>query len=143
MITGNFFLIFSPLDLAKLLISFSAGTVFNVFWEAYKPQCLSADFFLALFTITAFQSVSVGRLATTLVATKNVFIIFFPPVFPVFFFSVVTFSHRRSVLIKKPILGKLIRAPNNLALDPFPDIVSYFVTPWRPFWILQVVLNFS
>ena len=39
------FLIFSPLDLAKLLISFSAGTVFNVFWEAYKPQCLSADFF--------------------------------------------------------------------------------------------------
>ena len=42
-----------------------------------------------------------GRLATTLVATKNVFIFFlffFPPFF---FFFVVTFSHRRSARIKK------------------------------------------
>ena len=29
---------------------------------------------------------------------------------------------------------------NNLGLDPFPDLVGHFGAPWRPFWILQVVL---
>ena len=50
-----------------------------------------------------------------------------------FFFSVATFSHRRSALIQKFILRKLIRAPNNLGLDPFPDPVGHSVAPWRPF----------
>ena len=50
-----------------------------------------------------------GRLATTLVATKNVFI--FPlPFFPCFS-SVTTFSHRRIARIKKLILGNLTGAP--------------------------------
>ena len=42
-----------------------------------------------------------GRLAMTLVATKNVILFFFFLFF--FLFSVVTFSHRRSAWIKNPI----------------------------------------
>ena len=42
---------------------------------------------------------------------------------------------RRSPLIKKPILGKLFRAANNLRLDPFPDPVAHFGALWRPFWV--------
>ena len=50
---------------------------------------------------------------------------------------------RRSPLIKKPILGKLFGAANNLWLDPFPDPVGHFGDLWRPFWILQAVPCFS
>ena len=74
--------------------------------------------------------VPVGRrlgrwLATTLVAA--------------IFFSVATFSHRRSAWIKKLIQQKLLRTPKNLGVDTFPDPVSHFGAHWRPFWILQAV----
>ena len=59
------------------------------------------------------------------------------------FFSVVYFSHRRSARIKKLILQKWLEMANDLGLDPFPDYVGRFGAPWRPFWILQVVLCFS
>ena len=72
-------------------------------------------------------------------AARLVFtIIFFPP-----FFSVATFSHRRGARIKKLILQKWLEMPNNLGLIPFPDPVSHFLAPWRPFWILQAILCFS
>ena len=65
---------------------------------------------------------------------------FFPPVFPfLFFFSVATFSLRRSARIKKLILRKLLRMPKNLGVDTFPDPVGLFGAPWRPFWILEVL----
>ena len=35
------------------------------------------------------------------------------------FFSIATFSHRRSARIKKLILQKLTGAPRNLGIDPF------------------------
>ena len=53
-----------------------------------------------------------GRLATTLVATKNDIIFF--SFSPRFFSSVATFSHRRSDQIKKLILQKSTGAPKNL-----------------------------
>ena len=67
--------------------------------------------------------VPVGRrlgrwLATTLVAA--------------IFFSVATFSHRRSARIKKVILQK----PRG---DTFPGPVGHFGAPYRLFWILQAV----
>ena len=44
---------------------------------------------------------------------------------------------RRSPLIKKPILGKLFGAANNLGLDPF-------YRPRRPFWgPLAAILDFA
>ena len=68
--------------------------------------------------------VAVGRLAMTLVAT---IFSFSPRFFFRFFSSVVTFSHRRSARIKKPILRKLIGVPKNLGLDPISR-------PCRQFW---------
>ena len=56
-----------------------------------------------------------------------------------FLFSVVYFSHRRSALIKKLILRKLLRLPKNLGVDTFPDPVGHFGAHWRPFWVLQAV----
>merc|ERR1711954_400716 len=69
---------------------------------------------------------------------------YFPPAccllrFAAFFFSVATFSHRRSARIKKLILRKLTGSPKNLGVDTFPDPLRHFGAPWRPFWILQVV----
>ena len=61
-----------------------------------------------------------GWLALTLVATINVIIFHFP-------FSVTTFSHRKSVRIKKLIEQTLTGAPKNLRVDTFPD-------PCRSFW---------
>ena len=37
------------------------------------------------------------------------------------------------------ILQKLLRTPKNLGVDTFPDPVRHFGSPWRPFWVLQVV----
>ena len=48
---------------------------------------------------------------------------------PSFLFSVVYFSHRRSVRIKK------------LGVDPFPDPGGHFGAPWRPFWIFEVLIE--
>ena len=48
-------------------------------------------------------------------------------------------SHRRSARIKKLISRNLIRAPNNLGLDTFPEPGRYFGAPCRPFWIQQAV----
>ena len=45
---------------------------------------------------------------------------------PVFFSSVVTFSHRGSARIKTLIEQKLTGAPKNLGVDPFPDPVGHF-----------------
>ena len=56
---------------------------------------------------------------------------------PLFFFSVATFSHRRSARIKNLIAQKLTAAPKNLGVNPFPDPVGHFAAPWRPFWILK------
>ena len=46
--------------------------------------------------------------------------------------------------------GKIIEMPSvkfflkhPVGLNPFPDPVSHFLAPWRPFWILQGVLSFS
>ena len=67
---------------------------------------------------------------------KSFFFLFFPFfLFP----SVATFSHKRSGQIKKPFLRKLMGVSKNLGVDTFPDPVSHFWAPWRPFWILQVV----
>ena len=67
---------------------------------------------------------------------KHHYLFFFH--FP-FFFSVATFSHRRSARIKKLIQRKLLRMPKNLGVDTFPDPVAHFGAPWQPYWILQVV----
>ena len=64
---------------------------------------------------------------------------FFPPIFSIFFFSVATFSHRRSAQIKKLIQWKLLRTQKKLGVDTFTDPVRHFGAPWRPFWILQAV----
>ena len=32
-------------------------------------------------------------------------------------------------------------APNDIELDPFPDPVSHFGAPWRPFWIFQFLIE--
>ena len=53
-----------------------------------------------------------------------------------FFFSVTTFSHRRSARIKQPILQKLKVAAKSLGVHPFTD----FGVPWRPFWIFDVLM---
>ena len=55
-----------------------------------------------------------GRLATTLVATKN------DIVFSFFFFSFLF--------------------PSSTFL-PFPDPVGHFGAPWRPFWIFEVLVE--
>ena len=53
--------------------------------------------------------------------------LFSPPFFsPSPFFSVMTFSHRRSARIKKLIWRKLLRTPKNLGVHPFPDPVNHF-----------------
>ena len=72
---------------------------------------------------------------------SSVFSFFFPPLFSLFsvFFSVATFSHRRSARIKKLIQRKLTGTPKNLGVDTFPDPLRHFGAPWRPFWILQAV----
>ena len=59
---------------------------------------------------------------------------YFP--FPLPFFSVATFSHRRDAKIKKLILRKLLWIPENLGVDTFPDPIGHFGASW---WILQVV----
>ena len=53
---------------------------------------------------------SASRLATTIV------------VFPLFFSSIVYFSHRRSARIKKIVYRKLIGAPKNLRVDTSPGL---------------------
>ena len=70
-----------------------------------------------------------GRLATMLV--DRYFHHYFP-FFSQFFSSVATFSHIRCALIRKLILQKLARVPNN-----------HLGAPWQPFWILQAGLRFS
>ena len=65
-----------------------------------------------------------------------------PPFFLFFFcvfFSVATFSYRRSTRINKLIWQKFLRMPKKLWVDTFPDPVSHFGAPWWPFWILQAV----
>ena len=56
-----------------------------------------------------------------------------------FLFSVTTFSHRRSVWIKKLFLRKLTRVPKNLGVHAVSDPVGHFGAPWRPFWIFEVL----
>ena len=56
--------------------------------------------------------------------------------------DVATFSHKRSAWIKKLFLQKFSGAPKNLRVDTFPDPVSNFEAPWRPFLILKVVRHF-
>ena len=63
----------------------------------------------------------------------------FSPLFFPRFFSIATFSHRRSAWIKKLIYQKLTGTPKNLKVDTFPDPVGHFGAHWRPFWILQAV----
>ena len=72
--------------------------------------------------------VAVSRLAMMLVATFSaiIFFSFFPPVF---FPSLVTFSHRRRGRIKKHILRKLTGAPKNQRVDHLPDPVGHFEAP--------------
>ena len=60
-----------------------------------------------------------------------------------FFFSVVTFSHRRSARIKKLILQKLLKTAKNLGVDTIQDPIGHFGAPWRPLWILKAVQRFS
>ena len=52
------------------------------------------------------------------------------------------FSPSTAVQIKILILQKLFGVLRNLGFDPFPEPVGYFWAPWRPFWILQVVIGF-
>ena len=40
---------------------------------------------------------------------------------------------------KKNYLAKVCRSAQNLGVGIFPDPVSHFGAPWRPFWILQAV----
>ena len=54
----------------------------------------------------------------------TIVIILFP-----FFFSSITFPHRRNAQIKKLILRKLLRKPKNLGVDTFPDPVGHFEAP--------------
>ena len=58
-----------------------------------------------------------------------------------FFFSVATFSYRRSARIQKLIWQKWLEMANNLGLDPFPEPVGHFGAPWRPFWIFEVLIE--
>ena len=74
-----------------------------------------------------------GRLAMTLVDR------YFHHYSIPFFFSVATFSHRRSAWIKKLIQPKWLEMAKNLGFDPFPDPVGHFWATWRPFWIQQAV----
>ena len=55
--------------------------------------------------------------------------------------SVVTFSHRRNALIKKPIQQKSTGAPKNLGVDQFPGPVGHFGAPLQPFWIFEVLIE--
>ena len=64
----------------------------------------------------------------------------FPPL--LFYFSVTTFSCRKAPAprIKKPI--QLIDgSAQNPGVNPFPDPVSHFGAPWRPFWIFEVLIE--
>ena len=73
-----------------------------------------------------------SRLAMTLVANKNYILCFFP---------VVYFSLRRSARIKTLIQRKLTEALKKLGVNPFPDPVGHFWTPWRAFWIFEVLIE--
>ena len=56
------------------------------------------------------------------------------------FFS--CFSLSQSFLIEGVlILQKLLRTPKNLGINTFPDPVSHFGAPWRPFWIFEVLIE--
>ena len=48
---------------------------------------------------------------------------------------------RSMAVIKKLILRKLMGAPKDLGVDPFPDPVGHFGAPWRPFWIFEVLIE--
>ena len=51
-----------------------------------------------------------------------------PVIFPLFFphfYSLATFSHRRSARIKKLNQQKLTGVPKNLGMDTFPDSVGH------------------
>ena len=67
-----------------------------------------------------------GQLATTLVATKNMFIFFFSR----FFSSVVTFSHRKSARIKRKVDGSAQKLRG-----------GHFSRPPRPFWIFEGLIE--
>ena len=71
-----------------------------------------------------------GRLlANDIVATIFISLFFFPHCFFSPFFSVTTFSHRRSTQIKKLFKQKLLRIPKYLGVDTFPDSVGHFGAP--------------
>ena len=50
-------------------------------------------------------------------------------------------SHRRNARIKKLILQKLTGAPKNLGIDHYTDPGGHFGSPWRPFWIFEVLIE--
>ena len=44
-------------------------------------------------------------------------------------------SNRMALRIKKKIWRKLMTAPLNLWVQPFPDLLGHFWASWWPFWI--------
>ena len=85
-----------------------------------------SDIFYSAQTGIALYIILIGTSAGNDVVATIFIILFFPPFF---FSSFATFSQRRSARIKKLVLKKLIRAPNNLGLDPFPDPIGHFGAP--------------
>ena len=59
------------------------------------------------------------------------FSLFFFSLLPLLY-SVTTFSHRRSAQVQNTYLAKVDGGT-------FPDPVSNFGAPWRPFWIFEVL----
>ena len=72
-----------------------------------------------------------GWLATTLFSFFSPSPFFSPPSSTFLIEGVL----RRNKLIFQNLTG----APQNLAVDTFPDPVGHFGAPWRPYWNLQVV----
>ena len=60
------------------------------------------------------------------------FPLFFPPPSWPFFTEGVLGS-------KKTYLAKIARSAQNLGVGTFPDTISHFGAPWRPFWNLQAL----
>ena len=56
-------------------------------------------------------------------------------------FWTLTFYHITAPPNKTIVLQKLTKVSKNLEWGHFSDPVSYFVAPWRPFWILQTLLQ--
>ena len=78
-----------------------------------------------------------GRLATPLANC------YFHHSFLHFHFS--TSSPSQPILIEwllwKTYLIKVDRSAKNWKTNPIPDPISHFVAPWRPFWIIEVLIE--